>query len=153
MSKKFRTFRGFEIIRSENDQLSASLEDYLEMIYRKTKSEKFMRMTDLADELNVSASAITKNVQRLACLGFVNYEPYGKVELTEMGKHTGEFLYNRHITIERFFQTLGCKDKGFVETEMIEHYLSRSTVSKLEKLTKFLIVYQDIWQEYLTNHK
>lgn len=153
MGKRFRTFRGFEIIRSGSDQLSASLEDYLEMIYRKTRSGKPLRTTDLAEELNVSASAITKNVQRLALLGFLSYEPYGKVELTELGEKTGEFLYKRHETIEKFFQSLGCNERGFLETEMIEHYLSQSTVKKLAKLTEFLLDHKEIWQEYLADDK
>ena len=55
------------------------------MIYRRTRSGELLKPADLAKELSVSPSAITKNVQRLACLGFVTYEPYGKIQLTDLG--------------------------------------------------------------------
>ncbi|HHY19929.1 MAG TPA: DtxR family transcriptional regulator [Firmicutes bacterium] len=145
MNQTFRTFRGFEQLRLLEESLSPSLEDYLEMIFRKTRYEETMRNTDLAEELNVSVASATKNVQRLSCLGFIIYEPYGKLKLTKLGEATGQFLYNRHEIIERFFQVLGSLESGFVETEMIEHYLSQSTVERLELLTHFLEKYHQEW--------
>lgn len=150
MRKIFKTFRGFERERLLDDVLSPSLEDYLEMIYRKTRDVEVLRSTDLADELNVSAASITKNIQRLSCLGFLSYEPYGKITLTKLGEVTGEFLYSRHDVIEKFFYVLGAKETGFIETEMIEHYLSSSTVRKIAVLTEFLNKHQNEWEMYAT---
>ena len=65
MGRIFRTVRGFEQIRLSEESLSPSLEDYLEMIFRKTNSEDDLRLSDLADQLHVSAASATKNVQRL----------------------------------------------------------------------------------------
>ncbi len=148
MSKKFRTFRCFEQLRHLEERLSASLEDYLEMIYRKTRSQETLRTTELATELNISGASVTKNVQRLSCLGFISYEPYGQIKLTPLGEATGAFLYTRHETIEKFFQILGSDDTGFIETEMIEHYLSQSTVRRLELITAFLQRYHKEWECY-----
>ncbi len=146
MNRKFRTFRCFEQLRHLEERLSASLEDYLEMIYRKTRSQETLRTTELAVELNISGASVTKNVQRLSCLGFIIYEPYGQIKLTPLGEATGEFLYTRHETIEKFFWILGSNDTGFIETEMIEHYLSQNTVKRLELLTAFLLRYQKEWE-------
>jgi len=151
MGRIFRTVRGFEQIRLLEESLSPSLEDYLEMIFRKTNSEEDLRLGDLADLLHVSAASATKNVQRLANLGFVSYEPYGKIKLTDLGKKTGEVLLARHETIERFFRVLGVGEIGFEETEMIEHYLSEATVKKLNILTAFLEKQNDEWQEFSEN--
>ncbi len=153
VGKRFKTFRGFETARSCKGKLSASLEDYLEMIYRRTRSGELLKPADLAKELSVSPSAITKNVQRLACLGFVTYEPYGKIQLTDLGAKTGEFLIQRHEIIEEFFAVLGSGEIGFLETEMIEHYLSPATVERLEQLTAFLRHHHRLWREYLDEKK
>ena len=84
-------------------------------------------------------------------LGFVSYEPYGKIRLTDLGIKTGEVLLTRHETLEKFFKTLGAGDVGFEETEMIEHYLSEATVKKLRILTAFLEKQSADWQRFSEN--
>jgi len=59
-NKQFHTFRGYEIIKKDEDHLTPSMEDYLEMIYRNCQEEGYVRVNQLADQLNVKASPFPK---------------------------------------------------------------------------------------------
>ena len=73
----FYTYRGYELLRQEKLRLSPSMEDYLEMIYRTCKKQGYIRMTSLAQQLNVQASSARKTVQKLAEMKLLAYEKYG----------------------------------------------------------------------------
>ncbi|MFW6030128.1 MAG: MarR family transcriptional regulator, partial [Halanaerobiales bacterium] len=66
--------------------LTESMEDYLEMIYRIDQEKGYIRAVDLADALNLQAPSVTKMIQKLDETGFVNYEKYRNISLTERGK-------------------------------------------------------------------
>ena len=55
MKKKdeFYTVRGYKMINAEKKLLTFSMEDYLEMIYRICKEEGYVRISQLAKNLNV----------------------------------------------------------------------------------------------------
>ncbi|WP_414632576.1 metal-dependent transcriptional regulator, partial [Clostridium tyrobutyricum] len=79
MNKKdeFYTLRGYKMLNQEKNLLTSSMEDYLEMIYRMCRSEDYVRMNQLAKNLNVRPSSATKIVQKLKELGMVDYQKYG----------------------------------------------------------------------------
>ena len=72
-----------------NKPLSASMEDYLEMIYRLSLKSGYTRMHELSDALNVQPPAATRMVQKLSEMGLVKYEKYGILELEELGLQLG----------------------------------------------------------------
>ena len=88
------------------------MEDYLEMIYRICKEEDYIRMNQLAENLNVRPSSATKTVQKLKSLGMVDYQRYGIIQLTDRGKKIGRYLLKRHNIIEEFLKTLEQKILG-----------------------------------------
>lgn len=135
---KFHTFRGYQIINKSIKELTSSLEDYLEMIYREYKEEGYARINQLAKKLNVQASSATKNVQKLAELGFVIYKKYGIVQLTQKGKKLGLFLLDRHNTMEKFLSNIGVKENLLRDTEMIEHNISNETLQNIIYFNNFL---------------
>ena len=134
--KEFYTFR--EYMKKEDDVLTASMEDYLEMIYRLSLDSGFTRIHDLAGALNVQPPSATKMVQKLAELGFVNYEKYGIILLNKKGRRTGKALLERHTIIEEFLNLLGVAQGVLEETEKIEHTISTQTVQCLAGFVNFL---------------
>jgi Mn-dependent DtxR family transcriptional regulator len=132
--QEFHTFRDY---MRKNEELTASMEDYLEMIYRLSKDTGFTRIYDLADALNVQPPSVTKMVQKLAELGFTDYEKYGVVLLSDKGKATGKVLLERHQIIETFLKLLGITEDLLNETEVIEHTISSNTLVGIVKLIKF----------------
>lgn len=145
----FHTYRGYELLRQEKIQLSPSMEDYLEMIYRTCKKQGYIRMTNLAQQLNVQASSATKTVQKLTEMGLLIYEKYGIIQLTEKGRKIGDFLLKRHRIVERFLKNIGVRDNILRQTEMIEHHLSVDTVSNIDILNKFFKAYPEIHKQFL----
>ncbi|HML38655.1 MAG TPA: iron dependent repressor, metal binding and dimerization domain protein [Bacillota bacterium] len=133
----FRTFSGY--MKSEENQLSASMEDYLEMIYRLSKENGFTRINELSEALNVHPPSATRMVQKLGLLNLLQYERYGVILLRAEGKRLGEMLLSRHNTIESFFRIMGIdEDRILTETEKVEHTLSAETVKCFERYMSFI---------------
>ncbi len=133
---EFRTFRGYTLAE-EQQELTPSMEDYLEMIYRLTLERKYLRLTDLAIALNVQPPSATKMVQRLSEGGYVVYEKYGVLQLTEPGIKTGEYLMSRHRLLETFMRYFGVRQNILKDTERIEHIVSDEFMDRIERFVEF----------------
>ncbi|MDP3488481.1 MAG: metal-dependent transcriptional regulator, partial [Bacillota bacterium] len=125
---EFRTFRGYQMLKDTNNKaLSPSMEDYLEMIYRESVDDGFLRVRQLAEQLNVQAPSVTRTVKKLAELGYLKYHKYGVIQLTEKGKERGLALLERHRIIEEFLGHIGVGAALLQETELIEHHIGQNT--------------------------
>ncbi|TEB14294.1 Transcriptional regulator MntR [Pelotomaculum sp. FP] len=150
LEKGFFTFREY---MKKDDLLTASMEDYLEMIYRLSQYIGFTRIHDLAAALNVQPPSATKMVQKLADAGVVNYEKYGIVLLNDKGKEIGEALLERHQIIEDFLKLLGITENVLEETEKIEHTISTKTLECIADFVQFLKNSPDLIKAFETYRK
>ncbi|QAA34874.1 transcriptional regulator MntR [Clostridium manihotivorum] len=150
-NKAFRTFS--EYMKNEDNPLTASMEDYLEMIYRLSIDKGFTRIHDLSEALNVHPPSATRMVQRLGELDLLLYEKYGVIVLKDEGKKLGAFLLKRHKTVESFLRILGIsEDKILIETEKVEHTLSNQSIKCFDKYIAFIKDNPDIavrFNEYM----
>lgn len=137
MDNRFHTVRGYELQAYNENKLTSAMEDYLEMIYRNSFHEDYIRMNVLANLLNVKASSASKMVKKLKELELVDYEKYGVISLTQKGKELGEFLLNRHSIIESFLRFIGCKKDVLIQAELIEHIITVETIKNLELVYNF----------------
>ena len=147
-NKGFHTVRGYQLLEQNKRLLTPAMEDYLEMIYRNSLKDGYIRINRLAELLNVKASSATKMVQKLGELGMLNYEKYGIIILSESGKEIGEFLLDRHRTIEEFMRFLGCGDDVLVQTELIEHSINANTLQNIKILNNFFACNKEIADKY-----
>jgi Mn-dependent DtxR family transcriptional regulator len=139
----FHTFN--EYMKKQESTLTASMEDYLEMLYRLSMKTGFIRIHELAQALHVQPPSATKMVQRLAKLGYVKYEKYGFITLEEKGMQTGRQLIDRHNTIEDLLRVLGIAEKNLLmETEKVEHTLSEETIEHIEEFNEFIAGNSDV---------
>jgi len=137
--REFYTFRGYQLHKEEHEQITASMEDYLEMIYRLSEKEGYVRVNQLAEKLNVQAPSVSRVAKKLAALGMLDYQRYGLILLTDKGKTAGSFLLNRHLIIEKFLRTIGVDEELILQdTEMIEHHLSINALQNIDLLCRFL---------------
>lgn len=145
MNNEFFTARGYEQKSYDEKFLTASMEDYLEMIYRcKLSGDEYIRLNKLATLLNVKDSSASKMMQKLRTLGLISYKKYGLITLTHHGDEIGKFLLERHRTIENFLKLVTSNEDVLVETELIEHIISNNTVESLKLLVKFFELNSDI---------
>lgn len=133
--EEFFTFR--ELMKRDDDILTASMEDYLEMVYRLSRDSGFTRVNELASALNVQPPSVSKMIQKLAEQGIVDYEKYGYIILTQEGKKLGKELLYRHQVVEDFLRILGVTEGILEQTEKIEHTLNPQTIKELARLVKF----------------
>lgn len=126
-------------MKKEDNLLTASMEDYLEMIFRLSINSGFTRINELSAALNVHPPSATRMVQRLGRLELLQYEKYGMIILKDKGKKLGELLLKRHQIIEAFLRILGISEENILEqTEKIEHTLSEDTTKCFEEYICFL---------------
>lgn len=135
-SSDFRTVRGYQLANQQEGQLTPALEDYLEMAYRLCLGNDYTRVGKLSEILNVKPSSASKMISKLTGLGYLKYDRYEIIQLTDSGHEIGEYLLRRHETVESFLKLVGSSNP-LEETELIEHTLSSSTVSALNDLLHF----------------
>lgn len=149
----FRTVRGYQLANQQDGQLlTPALEDYLEMAYRLYLENHYLRVGQLSELLNVKPSSTSKMISKLATLGYLKYDRYEVILLTEQGQKMGEYLLERHRTIETFLNILGSSN-ALEETELIEHTLSPSTVLDIDLLNRFFQEHTEIQKQFIDYQK
>ena len=134
MSEKnrFYTLKGYALL--EDNAITSSMEDYLEMIYRIHSSGEAVRIGALAESLNVKPSSASKMVSNLKKQNLVVSEKYGYIKLTEAGRELGEYLVFRHDTLHRFMCYINQSENELEQVEKIEHFINAETVRNIKKL-------------------
>ena len=128
---------------------SQSAEDYLERIQELIEEKGYARVVDIAESLQVRQASVTSMVQKLAELGFVNYEKYRGLILTDQGREVARRIQTRHATLSRFFSLFGLDaDTQRRDIEGIEHHLSPDTVEILADLAAYFEGHPDALRNF-----
>jgi len=115
---------------------SERVEEYLEAISKRQRTETPVSTSSLAADLGVSLPAVTDMMQRLAAEGLIEYEPNKGATLTAEGSRAAMTTIRRHRLWERFLtDILGLKwDKVHEEACRLEHATSPETEDRLASL-------------------
>ncbi len=117
---------------------SQTAEDYLERIHELIEQKGYARVVDIASSLKVKQASVTSMVQKLAEAGYLKYEKYRGLILTEQGRGVAREIQSRHETLSRFFSLFGLDNETQrQDIEGIEHHLSPDTVQILSDLARF----------------
>lgn len=115
------------------------MEDYLEVIYELVERKGYATTSDISDYLNVSSPSVTKMMQRLHETGYLLYEKYKGINLTEKGTEVAQGIRQRHDILTEFLVMLGIDEEtAHRDAEGIEHYLELKTLEKLENFVKIV---------------
>src|SRR5436309_13876297 len=82
-------------------------EDYLERIHELIEQKGYARVVDIASSLKVKQASVTSMVQKLAEAGYLEYEKYRGLVLTDKGREVARKIQSRHATLSRFFSLFG----------------------------------------------
>lgn len=115
--------------------LTASLEDYLEIIYILQQGDSGVGITDISRELKISKPSVTKAIGILRAEELVIQEKYGKITLTEKGVLAAEEVYKKHKILSKFInKVLGVSERtAEIDACKMEHVLSAETLLGMKK--------------------
>lgn len=118
---------------------STRMEDYLEIISELIELKGYATTLDISRYMNVSAPSVTKMLHRLDNNGFLEYEKYHGISLTNKGNQVAEGIRQKHGILLEFFDILGIKDEtANQDIEGMEHHLNAKTLKQLRKFIIFL---------------
>jgi len=122
------------MVAAKSNNLSASLEDYLEAIFNLAGESNVAHSKDIAKLLGVSRSSVTGALRVLKKKGLANYKPYDYVTLTESGRAAAAEVARKHNILKSFFinvlgveadiaQQAACKAEHILGPEVIARLL------------------------------
>jgi DtxR family transcriptional regulator, Mn-dependent transcriptional regulator len=122
--------------------LSASLEDYLETIYRIVLEKQAARAKDIADRLRVHRSSVTNALRALSERSLINYAPYDIVTLTDEGRKAGADIARRHDVLKDFFVKVLAIEPKLADTAacQMEHAIPKAVFQRFIEFVDYIEV-------------
>jgi len=117
--------------------LSPTIEDYLKSIFILEDLKKYVRVRDIAQNMDVRLPTVTSMLKNLVEMNLVNHQKYEHVELTKKGRRIAKDIYHRHVTLRDFLTNILNIDQETAEKDAckMEHAVSPIT---LDRLTIFM---------------
>lgn len=118
---------------------SPAIEDYLEQIHNLIEAKGYARVVDIAQNLGISQASVTNMIQKLDAEGYLVYERYRGVVLTDEGRKIGQEIARRHEVLTRLLAQFGLDAETLhQDVEGMEHHISRQTLDVLTLLMEEL---------------
>ena len=114
------------------EQLTESLEDYLEAIAELIEVEGHAHAKEIAAKLNVKMPSVTGALRQLEKMGCIHYNTHYPVQLTAKGRLIAHDVIRRHGILKRFFsEILGLpQDKASETACRLEHIVDADTIRR-----------------------
>lgn len=109
------------------------VEDYLTALFRAEEWDEEPTTGKLAEVIGVTASTVSATLKKLNLEGFVNYRPYGDIELTPAGRDIAINVIRRRRIIETYLSEklgLGAHELHG-EADLLEHAVSPRVLEKM----------------------
>jgi DtxR family Mn-dependent transcriptional regulator len=118
---------------AQTETLTHAVEEYLEAIHRFATSGDGPTTTGLAEHLDVRPASVTGMLKRLADLGLITYQRYGRIKLTPAGERRAHAIVRRHRLAERLLTDLleVPLDQVHDEACRLEHALSADVAGRI----------------------
>ena len=115
--------------------ISRSLEEYLKCMYILKKQNDNIRVTDIAEKMNCTKPSVNKAINNLKENGLVNYESYGKIELTNEGENLAKKIIETYDIVYLFLKDVLELDdeEAQSEAEKIKSSINDNTINKLAR--------------------
>lgn len=120
-------------------ELTESIEEYTEGIYRLQEEIGEVSTGDIAKYMSVAPASVTTMLKRMAELGLVEHTPYQGVRLTEKGEVLSISLLRKHRLLERMlvdFLELPWDDVHDLACKL-EHYISEDVTDRIAKALNY----------------
>ncbi|WNY26994.1 metal-dependent transcriptional regulator [Methanolapillus ohkumae] len=115
-------------------------EDYLKAIDKIISEKGYAQVKDISRVLDVGPSSVTGMLKKLTDENYINYEKYGGVTLTPLGKETAKETKEKYTTIKDFLMALGVSEIIAEEDACkMEHVIAPDTYKKFLMFCEFSI--------------
>lgn len=93
-------------------EISKSLEEYIKTMYVLQKQKGIIRVTDIAQKMKCTKASVNKAIKQLKEKAYVNYETYGKIEITKDGVKLAKKVLEAYDIVYLFLtELLGIEKK------------------------------------------
>lgn len=134
MSRSAHIVKRDIVYLAEGEALSASLEDYLEVILQLERVSRVARVSEIAGRLGVSRPSVTGALKNLGARQLVAHARYGHVTLTQDGARIAVEVERRHLAIRDFLtdvlgvpgdraESTACKMEHVLEPEILAYFV------------------------------
>lgn len=117
-------------------RVGAMAEDYVTVIWKAQEwSPAAITTNEIAATLAVTPSTVSGNLKRLARDGLIDYEPYGRIALTEAGRRIALRVVRRHRLLETYLVeklAMGW-DEVHEEADVLEHAISERVLARIDE--------------------
>jgi len=122
-----------------DNQLTPTMEDYLETIFNLDKEKRAVRVKDIAKKLGVRMPTVTNMIKTLRDKGMIEHEKYEYLELTVKGSNIGSKIDKRHQILRTFLTDILKIDHNQADEDAckMEHAISPVTLGRIADFLKF----------------
>jgi len=104
---------------------------FIKYIYEKGEGIKSGK---IADKFRIRTATVSRSLHDLGEAGYITYDPWQKIHLTETGISFARFLYRRHRILTLMFTCSGlCEYEACRQAEAIEHLVPRENIDQICK--------------------
>ena len=118
---------------------SQTEENYLKSLYSLAMEKGEVNLTDLSSLMKVRLPTVNSMIKNLDRQGFVNYEKYKPVSLTEKGKKEAALILRKHRLTEMYLVTkmgFGWEEVHDI-AEQLEHIASTKLFDRMDELLEY----------------
>ena len=113
--------------------VNESAENYLETIYRLSKTHPVVRSVDVAEETGFKKSSVSVAMKNLREHEYITVTKEGFIYLTDSGKAIAEMIYERHELLTAWLTGLGVNAEVASEDACkLEHVLSKESFEAIK---------------------
>lgn len=122
------------MVMASKRSISATIEKYLEHIYRLEQEDGIARTAKLAEHVGVSLGTVTNTIETLERQHLVTHKPYHGVKLTKTGQRHALDVIRRHRLSERLLTDLLKMEWSHVHdyASQLEHALPDDVMKSLD---------------------
>ena len=139
MSDEIQKVRGRSARASEKDSpTTPTRQNYLKYIYLEEKEKGHARACRITEQLGVTRSTVALTFRELRAEGFISYEPYSPIRLTEKGRAVAAEIVRRYLAVKHFSRTVLELDEAMSEKIAceLEHVISDAIAERLLEVAK-----------------
>lgn len=121
-------------------EITASLENYLEVIASLSDIDGYALSNDIADKMSVKRSSVTVALRNLSECELIVYKKYKPITLTPKGKKLADQITYTHKIVKTFLKDLlGVDEKvaDRIACEM-EHFIGAEVTNRLVAFTNYI---------------